>query len=208
MTEINEISLKRSLHDDTPNKKICNDPEKNGECSSQLSGVMKEINCLKNCSIPSIDNTKICCTEDKNDSFATPCIAKQGMDSDKDKVLENISTNAENEELFNGVEISKLSKRQRKKYMKVLKWQEVKKEKRAKERLRMKKKREYAKLNNIDLGPTRKELKHLKMADSPCKISVCLDLSFDDLMSEKVNLISLLSKSLFSKTFLGYGKNN
>ncbi|KAL3268105.1 hypothetical protein HHI36_007232 [Cryptolaemus montrouzieri] len=49
----------------------------------------------------------------------------------------------------------------------------------------MKEKRIQAKLNNIDLGPSRKELKRMKMTDSLCKISVCIDLSFDDLMIDK-----------------------
>ena len=92
---------------------------------------------------------------------------------------------------FNGVEISKLTKRQMKKYKKCLKWQEIKKEKRAKERLRTKEKRIQAKLNNVDLGPSRKQLKKMKMKDSPCKIGVCIDLSFDDLMIDKVGLIGL-----------------
>ncbi|EFA10600.1 tRNA methyltransferase 10 homolog A [Tribolium castaneum] len=87
--------------------------------------------------------------------------------------------------LFNGVEISQLTKRQMKKYQKCLKWQQVKKEKRAKERLKSKEKRIQAKLNNVDLGPSRKQLKRMKMKDSPCKITVCIDLSFDDLMIDK-----------------------
>lgn len=88
---------------------------------------------------------------------------------------------------FNGIEISKLSKRQLKKYKKCLRWQEVKKEKRLKERVKLKERRKYQKLNNIDIGPSRKELKKRpKMKDSPCKISVCIDLSFDNLMIDKV----------------------
>ncbi|CAH1378885.1 hypothetical protein MTP99_002654 [Tenebrio molitor] len=86
---------------------------------------------------------------------------------------------------FNGVEISKLTKRQLKKYKKCLKWQQVKREKRAKERQRTKEKRIQAKLNNVDLGPSRKQLKRMKMKDSPCKIGVCIDLSFDELMIDK-----------------------
>lgn len=101
------------------------------------------------------------------------------------KKLSQEEPHPEKPELFNGVEISKLTKRQMKKYKKCLKWQEVKKEKRAQERLRMKEKRFKAKQNNIDLGPSRKELKRMKMKDSPCKISVCIDLSFDDLMIDK-----------------------
>lgn len=86
---------------------------------------------------------------------------------------------------FNGVEISKLTKRQMKKYKKFLKWQGVKKEKRVKERQKMRQKKKYAKLHDIDIGPSRKELKRKKMKSSSCKIAVCIDLSFDDLMIDK-----------------------
>lgn len=97
-------------------------------------------------------------------------------------------------EHFNGVEISKLSKRQMKKYKKCLKWQEVKKEKRVKEKIRLKERRKHQKLNNIDIGPSRKELKRKpKMKDSPCKITICIDLSFDDLMIDKVTKFSILN---------------
>ncbi|XP_072392600.1 uncharacterized protein [Diabrotica undecimpunctata] len=88
-------------------------------------------------------------------------------------------------EYFNGVEISKLSKKQKKKYLRSVNWNKVKKEKRKKERLKTKEKKIYAKLHGIDLGPSRKELKRVKMANSPCKISVCIDLSFDELMIDK-----------------------
>ncbi|XP_066253152.1 tRNA methyltransferase 10 homolog A [Euwallacea similis] len=86
---------------------------------------------------------------------------------------------------FNGVEISKLTKRQQKKYKKFLKWQDVKKEKRAKEKERLKEKRKLARINNISLGPSRKALKMRTMEASTCKISVCIDLSFDYLMIDK-----------------------
>ncbi|XP_022909983.1 tRNA methyltransferase 10 homolog A [Onthophagus taurus] len=95
----------------------------------------------------------------------------------------NIDT--EKQEYFNGVEISKLTKRQLKKYNKMLKWQETKKLKRANERIKTKRKKIEAKLNNIDLGPSRKQLKRSTMANSSCKISVVIDLSFDDLMISK-----------------------
>lgn len=94
--------------------------------------------------------------------------------------------NSENPRYFNGVEISKLTKRQMKKYLKTLKWEARKKEKRANERLKVKKRKLEAKLNNIDLGPSRKQLKKSTMANSPCKIGVVLDLSFDHLMISKV----------------------
>lgn len=93
----------------------------------------------------------------------------------------------ESSELFNGVEITKLTKSQLKKYHKMLRWQESKKEKRKKERLRTKNKRIEAKVNHIDLGPSRKQLKRSTMATSPCKTGVAIDLSFDDLMTNKVS---------------------
>lgn len=89
-------------------------------------------------------------------------------------------------ETFNGVAINELTKRQMKKYQKFQKWQKVKKEKRSKEKEKMKEKRRFAKLNNIKLGPSRKELKKNKLEKSSCQISVCIDLSFDDLMIDKV----------------------
>lgn len=94
--------------------------------------------------------------------------------------------NPEKPKYFNGVEISKLTKRQMKKYLKTLKWEARKKEKRANERLKAKKRKLEAKLNNIDLGPSRKQLKKCTMANSSCKIGVVIDLSFDDLMISKV----------------------
>ncbi|KRT78444.1 hypothetical protein AMK59_8009 [Oryctes borbonicus] len=99
--------------------------------------------------------------------------------------LENSTNETDNNPCFNGVEISKLTKRQLKKYKRVLKWNESKKEKRAKERLKTKRKKILAKENNIDLGPSRKQLKRCRMDNSPCKTSVVIDLSFDDLMIDK-----------------------
>lgn len=87
---------------------------------------------------------------------------------------------------FNGVEISKLTKRQLKKYHKFLNWQKVKREKRSKEKQKAKEKRKLAKELNIDTGPSRKALKLKKMECSPCTIGVCIDLSFDHLMIDKV----------------------
>lgn len=86
---------------------------------------------------------------------------------------------------FNGVELSQLTKRQTKKFLKILKWESRKKEKRAKEREKAKERKVEAKKNNLDLGPSRKELKRSKMKNSSCKISVAFDLSFDDLMISK-----------------------
>lgn len=93
----------------------------------------------------------------------------------------------ENIELFNGVEINKLTKKQLKKYHKMVQWQKTKKEKRKKERLRTKNKRIEAKVKHLDLGPSRRQLKRSTMATSPCKTGVAIDLSFDHLMTNKVS---------------------
>ncbi|XP_018332336.1 tRNA methyltransferase 10 homolog A isoform X2 [Agrilus planipennis] len=99
------------------------------------------------------------------------------------------------EKTFNGVEITKLSKSQMKKYQKMLRWQARKADKRAKEREKLRKRKIEAKINNISLGPSRKELKRKKMIDSNCKISVVIDLSFDDLMIPK-DLAKLIKQVL------------
>lgn len=112
---------------------------------------------------------------------------KEYEEKQSDSNLQSINDQSKSTvKYFNGVEISNLSKRQLKKYHKTLKWLDIKKEKRAKERIKTKEKRLHAKLNNIDLGPSRKELKKVKMKNSPCKIGICIDLSFDELMIDKV----------------------
>jgi tRNA (guanine9-N1)-methyltransferase len=63
---------------------------------------------------------------------------------------------------------------------------------RAKEKERTRQKRIAAKINNIQLGPSRKELKNAKMATSSCKVSVVIDMSFDDLMDARVSLIKTI----------------
>lgn len=57
---------------------------------------------------------------------------------------------------------------------------------RAKEKLKLRQKKLDARQNNVKLGPSRKELKHSKMSQSNCKVRVAIDLSFDDLMNDKV----------------------
>lgn len=119
---------------------------------------------------------------------------KESTDENEKMILSNHSNDhnsvkKQNLQYFNGKEISQLSKRQLKKYKKSLKWQEVKKEKRLNEKLKLKERRRLQKLNNIAMGPSRKELKRgTKMKDSSCKISVCIDLSFDNLMIDKVSI--------------------
>lgn len=106
--------------------------------------------------------------------------------SNEHETLNNENKLSGDDELFNGVEISKLTKSQRKKYMRMKKWESTKKEKRAKERLKSKKRKVEAKINNIDVGPSRKQLKSSTMKNSTCKIGVVIDLSFDELMISKV----------------------
>lgn len=78
-----------------------------------------------------------------------------------------------------------LSKRQLRKQLKREKWEKLLPAKRAKEKLKEKQKRANARLNNIDLGPSKKELKRNKMSTSTCKVRVAVDMSFDDLMIDK-----------------------
>ncbi|XP_058791713.1 tRNA methyltransferase 10 homolog A [Phymastichus coffea] len=78
-----------------------------------------------------------------------------------------------------------LSKRQLKKIKKREKWLKLKPEKRLKERAKAKEKRAFARAHNLDLGPSRKFLKMCTMADSPCKLNVTIDLSFDNHMISK-----------------------
>lgn len=118
---------------------------------------------------------------------------KENKDKNEFASHERLKANCEVEAtekiFFNGVEISKLTKSQMKKYKRMLKWEQTKKEKRAKERLKTKKRKYAAKLNNKDIGPSRKQLKRSTMANSPCKTSVVIDLSFDDLMISKVYIL-------------------
>ena len=53
------------------------------------------------------------------------------------------------------------------------------------ERTKAKEKRAHARANNIDLGPSRKALKKCTMADSDCKVTITIDMTFDDLMLDK-----------------------
>ncbi|KAG8231087.1 hypothetical protein J437_LFUL011055 [Ladona fulva] len=78
-----------------------------------------------------------------------------------------------------------LSKKQRKRMEKKEKWLKYKVIKRAKEKEKLKIKKQVALLNNLKLGPSRKQLKHNKMSTSNCKVHVAIDLSFNDLMNDK-----------------------
>lgn len=96
-----------------------------------------------------------------------------------------------------------LSKRQRKKQLKMIKFQEVKKAKRLRERQNRKLKRAAQATSEDDQtaakAPSRKVLKMNKIANNPADISVVIDLSFDDLMTDK-DLSSLSSQLLRSYT--------
>lgn len=147
-----------------------------------------------------LDNSNKIQTEATEEEYEeVPINNKNTQNNISSELLSAVSAQENDKEepkYFNGVEISKLTKRQKKKYLKTLKWEARKKEKRANERLKAKKRKMEAKLNNIDLGPSRKQLKRSTMANSPCKIGVVIDLSFDHLMISKV-----LTYSVFFSDF-------
>lgn len=80
-----------------------------------------------------------------------------------------------------------LSKRQQKKLLKLAQWEIKKKEKRQKEREKYKQKRleAIAKGEPTRIGPSRKALKHNKIANSSNPFQIAIDLDFDDLMIDK-----------------------
>ncbi|XP_046736443.1 tRNA methyltransferase 10 homolog A [Diprion similis] len=107
---------------------------------------------------------------------------------DKTESAVDLSTELSNSDRVDAddkVALNLLSKSQLKKIKKKEKWLERKVEKRLNERAKAKKRRAIARANNIDLGPSRKALKKSTMADSSCKLTVTIDLSFDELMIDK-----------------------
>ncbi|PSN38365.1 tRNA methyltransferase 10 A [Blattella germanica] len=110
---------------------------------------------------------------------------------DVEPAVKKMKTEHETEETNNANDseligyASELSKRQQRKLRKKEKWLANKPLKRAKEKEKLKQKKLNARLNNVKLGPSRKELKHAKMSESSCKVHVVVDLSFDDLMNNK-----------------------
>uniref|UniRef100_A0A8D8JSL0 tRNA (guanine(9)-N(1))-methyltransferase n=1 Tax=Culex pipiens TaxID=7175 RepID=A0A8D8JSL0_CULPI len=80
-----------------------------------------------------------------------------------------------------------MSKRQLKKQLKMQKWEETKKLKRAKEREKMRARKLEAIKAGLPTrtGPSRKELKRNKVDYSRADISVVVDLSFDEMMIDK-----------------------
>lgn len=77
------------------------------------------------------------------------------------------------------------TKNQMRKWLKKVKWENRKSEKRAKEKARAKERRKEARAANIDLGPSRKSLKKMKLEKPKKNIGIIIDLSFDHLMIEK-----------------------
>ncbi|KAJ0180479.1 hypothetical protein K1T71_003883 [Dendrolimus kikuchii] len=77
------------------------------------------------------------------------------------------------------------TKNQMRKWLKKVRWENRKAEKRAKEKVRAKERRKEAKAANIDLGPNRKVLKKMKLEKVKSTTGIIIDLSFDDLMTEK-----------------------
>lgn len=79
-----------------------------------------------------------------------------------------------------------MSKRQKKKLIKMELWEVKKKEKRLLEREKYKRKRiEAIELGLPRKGPSRKELKRKKIDFAESPATVCIDLSFDELMIDK-----------------------
>jgi tRNA (guanine9-N1)-methyltransferase len=84
-------------------------------------------------------------------------------------------------------ETQTLSKRQKKKLLKLQKIQETKLDRRKRDRIKRKQKKIEALESGQEVvkGPSRKFLKLNKVQNNPAEISVAIDLSFDDLMSDK-----------------------
>ncbi|KAI8435066.1 hypothetical protein MSG28_003475, partial [Choristoneura fumiferana] len=77
------------------------------------------------------------------------------------------------------------TKNQMRKWLKKVKWENHKVEKRTKEKARAKQRRQEARAANIDLGPSRKSLKKMKFEKCKQNTGIIIDLSFDNLMIEK-----------------------
>ncbi|RVE43440.1 hypothetical protein evm_011891 [Chilo suppressalis] len=77
------------------------------------------------------------------------------------------------------------TKNQMRKWLKKVRWENHKADKRAKEKARAKERRREAREANLDLGPSRKALKKMKVEKDKKNVGVIIDLSFDHLMIEK-----------------------
>ncbi|XP_055524313.1 tRNA methyltransferase 10 homolog A [Wyeomyia smithii] len=89
--------------------------------------------------------------------------------------------------LTNVTEVVPISKRQRKKLIKLEQWEIKKKEKRLKEKEKMRQRKLKAVQNGLPVrnGPSRKELKRNKVDYSKSGITVAVDLSFGGMMMDK-----------------------
>lgn len=108
-----------------------------------------------------------------------------------------METNQEEAQIINGAtEDQPLSKKQKKKLIKLQKLQEMKKNLREKERAKRKLKKVQAKELGIKYdGPSRKQLKLNKANIESASFQIAIDLSFDEFMAEK-DLSSLCSQLL------------
>lgn len=115
-------------------------------------------------------------TEDLDADASTPAVDSPGKASaleDGQRALAELPAKTQ------------MSKNQLKKQRRLEKMQASKKLKRKAERERRKERVKAAKARGETLGPDRKKLRSLRMADSPCHVAVVIDCSFDDLMTEK-----------------------
>lgn len=107
--------------------------------------------------------------------------------NEEQKIVDGIVDNAQDQDQSDptGSESTQqLSKRMQRKMRKREQWLANLPAKRAKEREKCKQKRQAARANN-EILPSRKKLKECTMASSSCKVRVCIDLDFDDLMNPR-----------------------
>lgn len=71
------------------------------------------------------------------------------------------------------------------KWLRKVKWENGKAEKRRREKAHAKERRRRARESNIELGPSRKALKKMRIEKPKSSIGIIIDLSFEDLMIEK-----------------------
>lgn len=67
------------------------------------------------------------------------------------------------------------------------------------EKERYKARKKACRERGVEMGPTRKQLRHNKMSKSKCKVRVVIDCDFDDYMADKVQLqITIVADSEIS----------
>ncbi|XP_053668644.1 tRNA methyltransferase 10 homolog A [Anopheles marshallii] len=126
-----------------------------------------------NCSVTSIASVL-----DGDKEPEIPQSDPEGRDAEKQE---------ENNQLNTTQPPVELSKRQRKKLLKLENWEKKKKEKRLKEKEKMRTKRIEAVRQGLPVrnGPSRKELKRHKPSYTEATIEIAVDLSFDQMMIDK-----------------------